>query len=212
MTYDIVILVIGGLAAFGAIRAAIDMSRNRFYVVGLGHPDGKDDKHSEEKLTPSDPAGMLMPSEEISESAKPALGTFDLGPGMLSEARARLDSPVMDGLLVAVKNDKILNYTPEVVRCKQCLLVQSRTVSDLCRRCSHPLPSSRFDLKVGQIRQKAQRSEHRESTEQTKVMEHHGRRLDELEERIKQIERQSSREWEVSQKSRSTTTLSGTVQ
>lgn len=28
----------------------------------------------------------------------------------------------------------------EVVRCAQCLLVQFRTVSDLCRRCDRPLP------------------------------------------------------------------------
>ena len=59
MAYDIVILVIGGAALIGAIRAAIDMSRNRFYVVGLGHPDGKNDKHSEEKQTSLDPGDIV---------------------------------------------------------------------------------------------------------------------------------------------------------
>ena len=28
----------------------------------------------------------------------------------------------------------------EVVRCRRCVLVQFRTLSDLCRRCFHPLP------------------------------------------------------------------------
>jgi transcriptional regulator with XRE-family HTH domain len=37
----------------------------------------------------------------------------------------------------------------EVVRCRQCLLVQFRTLSDLCRRCEHPLaPPPRPDLGV----------------------------------------------------------------
>ena len=77
MTYDIVILVIGGLAAFGAIRAAIDMSRNRFYVVGLVHPDAKNDKHSQEKQTSSEPTDILIPTDETVE---PSIHTFRADP------------------------------------------------------------------------------------------------------------------------------------
>lgn len=55
-------------------------------------------------------------------------------------------------LSTALTESTVLTGIPprEVVRCHRCLLVQFRTISDLCRRCDSPLPPPpRLDVGAG---------------------------------------------------------------
>ncbi|OFV96275.1 MAG: hypothetical protein A3F68_09650 [Acidobacteria bacterium RIFCSPLOWO2_12_FULL_54_10] len=195
MKYHLLMLIIGIPAAVAAIRAAIDMARNEIYAVGLSRVGDLPVKFGNETQVRE----FIYENKSESEIFE----TVNNYPESEIISEENVDDEIADLLELEFR---VLDTTPYLVydvnelkfehkitvRCDSCRLVQYWTPASVCRRCNYPLTSLQLP-KVGGISVAGINGEELNPEYRVSPIE---RRLIDMEKRIRELEKKSSREWE----------------